>query len=224
MRELDVAHGLRIAVETVYQALYSPMHVVERDAARVLRTERPHRRPRRRGDVRRPRFAPSPTGAPLGSMCWPSPTATRPICSWAPTPRSTTPTPPPRSRGETTANGWLLIALGSDAASSETPDDLVASIVSIEGLSRLSRGAGGSEAPPAGNEWCASTSPPHVPRRSAYAGSTGAGSQGHDRRVRIVRVAVFGRRVGGVGCGQHDEHPNVRANVRLARERCSGPW
>ena len=58
MRELDVAHGLRIAVETVYQALYSPMQVVERDAARVLRTERPHRRPRRRGDVRRPRFAP----------------------------------------------------------------------------------------------------------------------------------------------------------------------
>ncbi len=129
-----------------------------------------------------------------------------------------------QARGETTANRWLLIALGSDAASSETPDDLVASIVSIEGLSRLSRGAGGSEAPPAGNEWCASTSPPHVPRRSAYAGSTGAGSQGHDRRVRIVRVAVFSRRVGGVGCGQHDEHPNVRANVRLARERCSGPW
>lgn len=49
-----------------------------------------------------------------------------------------------QARGETTANRWLLIALGSDAASSETPDDLVASIVSIEGLSRLSRGAGGS--------------------------------------------------------------------------------
>ena len=56
VHELDVHHGRRIAVETVYQALYSPRRVVERDAASVLRTERPHRRPRRRGDERRPRF------------------------------------------------------------------------------------------------------------------------------------------------------------------------
>ena len=56
VHELDVTHGHRIAVETVYQALYSPRRVVERDAASVLRTERPHRRPRRRGDERRPRF------------------------------------------------------------------------------------------------------------------------------------------------------------------------
>jgi IS30 family transposase len=48
--ELAVTHGQRIAVETIYQALYSPGRVVARDAAAVLRTGRPHRRPRRRGD------------------------------------------------------------------------------------------------------------------------------------------------------------------------------
>lgn len=54
--ELAATHGQRIAVETIYQALYSPAGVVARDAAAVLRTGRPHRRPRRRGDERRPRF------------------------------------------------------------------------------------------------------------------------------------------------------------------------
>jgi IS30 family transposase len=55
--ELGDKHGRSIAVETIYQALYSPGRCVERDARRVLRTGRPHRRPRRRGDQRRPRFS-----------------------------------------------------------------------------------------------------------------------------------------------------------------------
>ena len=55
--ELDVKHGRSIAVETIYQALYSPARCVERDPRSVLRTGRPYRRPRRRGDQRRPRFA-----------------------------------------------------------------------------------------------------------------------------------------------------------------------
>ena len=54
--ELQVTLDRRIAVETIYPALYSPRRVVERDARAVLRTWRPHRRPRRRGDTRRPRF------------------------------------------------------------------------------------------------------------------------------------------------------------------------
>ena len=53
---LHVEHGRRIAVETIYQALYSPQRVLERDAQVLLRTHRPHRRPRRRGDQRRGRF------------------------------------------------------------------------------------------------------------------------------------------------------------------------
>lgn len=56
VHELGAAHGRRVAVETIYQALYSPQRVVQRDASSVLRTGRPHRRPRRRGDQRRPRF------------------------------------------------------------------------------------------------------------------------------------------------------------------------
>lgn len=56
VHELEVEHGRRIAVETIYQALYCPERVVQRDASLVLRTHRPHRRPRRRGDQRRPRF------------------------------------------------------------------------------------------------------------------------------------------------------------------------
>ena len=54
--ELTAQHGERIAVETIYQALYAPSRVIARDASAVLRTGRPHRRPRRRGDQRRPRF------------------------------------------------------------------------------------------------------------------------------------------------------------------------
>lgn len=54
--ELDTTHGRRVAVETIYQALYSPQRVIQREPAKVLRTERPHRWPRRRGDQRRPRF------------------------------------------------------------------------------------------------------------------------------------------------------------------------
>lgn len=53
---LHVEHGQRIAVETIYQALYSPQRVLQRDAQAMLRTHRPHRRPRRRGDQRRGRF------------------------------------------------------------------------------------------------------------------------------------------------------------------------
>lgn len=54
--ELSAKHDRPIAVETIYQALYSPQRCVERDARSVLRTGRPYRRPRRRGDQRRPRF------------------------------------------------------------------------------------------------------------------------------------------------------------------------
>jgi IS30 family transposase len=54
--ELEATHGRRVATETIYQALYSPKRVIEREPCKVLRTERPHRRPRRRGDERRPRF------------------------------------------------------------------------------------------------------------------------------------------------------------------------
>lgn len=54
--ELVAQHGERIAVETIYQALYAPSRVIGRDARAVLRSGRPHRRPRRRGDQRRPRF------------------------------------------------------------------------------------------------------------------------------------------------------------------------
>lgn len=54
--ELTAKHDRPIAVETIYQALYSPQRCVERDARSVLRTGRPYRRPRRRGDQRRPRF------------------------------------------------------------------------------------------------------------------------------------------------------------------------
>ena len=43
-------------METIYQALYAPTRVIARDPRAVLRTGRPHRRPRRRGDQRRPRF------------------------------------------------------------------------------------------------------------------------------------------------------------------------
>ena len=54
--ELEAMHGRRMAVETIYQALYSPHRVLQREPSKVLRTERPHRRPRRRCDQRRPRF------------------------------------------------------------------------------------------------------------------------------------------------------------------------
>lgn len=54
--ELAAQHAERIAVETIYQALYAPNRVIARDASAVLRSGRSHRRPRRRGDQRRPRF------------------------------------------------------------------------------------------------------------------------------------------------------------------------
>lgn len=54
--QLATVHGRRLAVETIYQALYCPEQVIQREASLVLRTKRPHRRPRRRGDQRRPRF------------------------------------------------------------------------------------------------------------------------------------------------------------------------
>jgi transposase, IS30 family len=54
--ELAAVHGRRLAVETIYQALYCTEQVIQREASLVLRTKRPHRRPRRRGDQRRPRF------------------------------------------------------------------------------------------------------------------------------------------------------------------------
>ena len=56
VHELGAAHGRRVAAETIYQALYSPQRLIQRDARDVLRTGRPYRRPRRRGDQRRPRF------------------------------------------------------------------------------------------------------------------------------------------------------------------------
>jgi transposase, IS30 family len=55
-RQLSVEHGRPIAVETIYQALYCPERVLERDATTHLRTKRPYRRPRQRGDQRRSRF------------------------------------------------------------------------------------------------------------------------------------------------------------------------
>jgi transposase, IS30 family len=55
-RQLRVEHGVAIAVETIYQALYSPVRVLQRDPRLALRTKRPYRRPRRRGDARRSRF------------------------------------------------------------------------------------------------------------------------------------------------------------------------
>lgn len=55
-RHLRVVHGRPIAVETIYQALYAPGRVLERDPKALLRTKRPYRRPRRRGDQRRSRF------------------------------------------------------------------------------------------------------------------------------------------------------------------------
>jgi transposase, IS30 family len=54
--KLRTKHGRRLAVETIYQALYDPNIVLEREARVVLRTRRPHRRSRRRVDARRPRF------------------------------------------------------------------------------------------------------------------------------------------------------------------------
>lgn len=48
-RELGAVHGRPIAVETIYQALYCPKRVLQRDAKSTLRTGRPYRRPRRRG-------------------------------------------------------------------------------------------------------------------------------------------------------------------------------
>jgi transposase, IS30 family len=60
-RQLRVEHDATIAVETIYQALYSPTQVLQRDPRVALRTKRPYRRPRRRGDARRSRFiAPVP--------------------------------------------------------------------------------------------------------------------------------------------------------------------
>jgi IS30 family transposase len=53
VQELQRSHGQRIAVETVYQALYSPQRVVHREPSDVLRSGRPYRRPGRRGDVDR---------------------------------------------------------------------------------------------------------------------------------------------------------------------------
>jgi IS30 family transposase len=55
-RHLRVVHDRPIAVETSYQALYAPGRVLERDPKALLRTKRPYRRPRRRGDQRRSRF------------------------------------------------------------------------------------------------------------------------------------------------------------------------
>lgn len=56
VRQLRVEHNEKLAVETIYQALYSPTQVLERDPKIALRTKRPYRRPRRRGDARRSRF------------------------------------------------------------------------------------------------------------------------------------------------------------------------
>lgn len=54
--QLKVHHSQSIAVETIYQALYCPARVLERDAKSALRTKRPYRRPRRRREERRSRF------------------------------------------------------------------------------------------------------------------------------------------------------------------------
>jgi transposase, IS30 family len=56
VRQLRVEHSVTIAAETIYQALYSPAQVLQRDPRVALRTKRPYRRPRRRGDARRSRF------------------------------------------------------------------------------------------------------------------------------------------------------------------------
>ena len=53
---LGVAHGRNLAVETIYQALYSPYRVIERQAANALRTGPSLSSAPRRGDQRRPRF------------------------------------------------------------------------------------------------------------------------------------------------------------------------
>jgi len=53
---VKVDHGVVIATETIYQALYSPQRVLQRDPQTTLRTRRPNRRRRRRGDVRLGRF------------------------------------------------------------------------------------------------------------------------------------------------------------------------
>lgn len=49
-------HGMQIATETIYQALYSPYSVLRRDARTTLRTHRNHRRRRNTGESRRGRF------------------------------------------------------------------------------------------------------------------------------------------------------------------------
>ncbi len=51
-----VDHGVVIATETIYQALYSPQRVLQRDPGNTLRTRRSNRRRRRRGDIRLGRF------------------------------------------------------------------------------------------------------------------------------------------------------------------------
>jgi IS30 family transposase len=55
-RTLRVEHGRPIAVETIYQALYDPTRVLQRDPRCTLRTKRAHRQRRRRNDQRRSRF------------------------------------------------------------------------------------------------------------------------------------------------------------------------
>jgi IS30 family transposase len=55
-RAVRVGHGDNLAAETIYQALYSPQRVLQRDPRTALRTRRPHRKARRRGDARRGRF------------------------------------------------------------------------------------------------------------------------------------------------------------------------
>jgi len=55
-QQLRAEHDRKLGVETMYQALYCPQRVIERDPRVVLRTHRPYRRPRRRGDKRRTRF------------------------------------------------------------------------------------------------------------------------------------------------------------------------
>lgn len=54
--QLEAHHGRSIAVETIYQALYSPASVLEREGKTALRTKRPYPRPGRRIDERRSRF------------------------------------------------------------------------------------------------------------------------------------------------------------------------
>ncbi|MGQ0631651.1 MAG: IS30 family transposase [Sporichthyaceae bacterium] len=52
-RELRVVHGRSLSIETIYQALYSPERTLARESTS---TRRRYRRPRRRGNERRPRF------------------------------------------------------------------------------------------------------------------------------------------------------------------------